>query len=291
MSTTRVVQFPHPGPERHPTPLEVGAQLPWNTGRHGRKFLLSPAQWLGPDGEPRSGDVVFWGEWEPPSRVVELTGTTSKTLPRAVQEPFVEAPAPGWRQNTDPLVFGERFVYTNCRQQQNGKLRDLGEGSVVLFGSSLAGAFVLDTVLVVSHAQPYRPIDGPPTPDLAGEVLITEPLAKGEGADAGNVWYTGATAADPVDGMFSFVPALPHATGRDGFERPAIRLDGFVHPNLAQQARCTEVSLPEARTVWDAVADKVRGAGLVLAHSLPLPPGITATTPPVSPAGNRPGRC
>ncbi len=64
--------------------------------------------------------------------------------------PFWQVPKDGgWRQNTDPLVFGDHFLYSNCRQRQNGKMRDLAHGSLVLFGSKLGGQFVLDTLFVV----------------------------------------------------------------------------------------------------------------------------------------------
>ena len=60
-----------------------------------------------------------------------------------------------WRHNTDPFVFGECFRYSNCRQTHCEDLRKLAPGSVILFGSNLGGAFVLDTVFVVDFGVDY----------------------------------------------------------------------------------------------------------------------------------------
>ncbi|MGY1777768.1 hypothetical protein ACI8AV_18075 [Geodermatophilus sp. SYSU D00804] len=286
-----VVQFPHPGRERLPQPLAVGESLPWNTGDHGRKFLLTPGSWREcPDGPDRHGEVTFWGEWEAQSEVVELLAG-GPALPRALQRPFYRVEHGGWRQNTDPLVFGDRFSYTNCRQPTNAKLRALPAGSVVLFGSKLHGGFVLDTVFVVGQAAGYRPSDGPPEGvHGAAEELVTDGLAQDPAhADFRFTWYGGATPAQPVAGMFSFTPARPHQPGTPGFARPRLRLDPVIHPNLAMAARCTPMGLAQAQDIWQRVVEQVTAAGLVLATHLPTPQRLT---PPVVPETSRaPGRC
>jgi hypothetical protein len=81
---------------------------------------------------------------------------------------FTPCPGPcpageGW-QNTDPFVFGERFLYSCCKQlRHNGTatyLRELQRGDVILFGSHQHGAFVLDTVLVVAESLLFQPRAG-----------------------------------------------------------------------------------------------------------------------------------
>lgn len=52
-------------------------------------------------------------------------------------------------QNTDPLVFGDSFLYSNCRQGAIGRLRELRAGSVIVFGSVVSKSWVVDTVFVV----------------------------------------------------------------------------------------------------------------------------------------------
>jgi hypothetical protein len=56
--------------------------------------------------------------------------------PHWLHEPYWEVPRHRLHlQNTDPLVFGDRFLYSNCRQGRNRKLRELAPGSLVVFGS------------------------------------------------------------------------------------------------------------------------------------------------------------
>jgi hypothetical protein len=268
-----IVQFPHPGPERFPKPLTVGAELPWNTGQHGRKFLLAPGTWTDGDGDFHDGDLTFWGEWEPQSTVVEVLPSGEPGLPRALQRPSMTVTDTGWHQNTDPLVFGDAFAYTNCKQQHISKLKQLAAGSVVLFGSKLGGGFVLDTVFVVASSEPYRPIDGTPA-GVSAQVadLVAEPLALDpSSADSTFTWYRGATPDNPVDSMFSFVPAKPYERGEVGFARPYVRLEGLLNPNLAMSAKTTVVTAAEAQVVWDTIAEQVLDAGLVMATQFPLP--------------------
>lgn len=286
-----VVQFPHPGPERLPKPLAVGGSLPWNIGDHGRKFLLSQGTWRdSADGREHHGEVTFWGEWEAQSEVVELLAT-GPDLPRALQRPFYRVEDIGWRQNTDPLVFGDRFSYTNCRQVTNAKLRVLPTGSVVLFGSKLRRGFVLDTVFVVGQTAGYRPIDGPPNGvhSSAGE-LVTEPIAQDPTyGDFTFTWYGGATPQQPVAGMFGFTPAQPYQPGTRGFARPWIHLNQVIKPNLAMQARCTPMALAQVQDIWREVVDQVTAAGLVLATHLPTPERLPP--PAVLESSRTPVRC
>jgi DNA-binding CsgD family transcriptional regulator len=104
---------------------------------------------------------MLWGEWEAQSRVADRYPDASTGMPRFVHEPFVQRPSDmgAERQNTDPFVFGETFLYSNCRQftpdEQPSRLQRLSPGSVILFGSTLERRFVLDTVLVVGSATRY----------------------------------------------------------------------------------------------------------------------------------------
>ena len=142
------VQFPHPGGEHRPTGLE----MPWNTGLRARKFLKAHGRYL-VEGEVRTGPFTFWGEWEAQSRIVE-TYKNRPGWPRALHEPYWDVPADTRSlQNTDPLVFGDRFLYSNCRQRSNGKLRALAPGSLILFGSKVGGQFALDTMFVIGHGS------------------------------------------------------------------------------------------------------------------------------------------
>jgi hypothetical protein len=60
------VQFIHPGGEHWP---DRGDRKFWNREAHRRKFLKGRGRYI-TGGEAREGEIVFWGEWEPESRVL-----------------------------------------------------------------------------------------------------------------------------------------------------------------------------------------------------------------------------
>ena len=84
-------------------------------------------------------------------------------------------------------------------------------------------------------------------------------------------YYAGATPADAISGMYSFVPCQP-AGGTSGFARPTIELDGFVQPNLRMEARSSEpLNLEQVAGLWREVVGQVVNHGLALATRLELP--------------------
>lgn len=269
----RLVQFPHPGKE-HPVP---SGKAPWRRGNaaHRRTFLLSDATYrLGAAGEDRHGEVAFWGEWEGPTDVVtELDPVPGgpqwlgRPDPSEVPPVFDDGTPP---QNTDPFVWGDAIRYTFCRQPTNRKLRRLGRGSLILFGSNIQHRFVLDTVLVVAgwidHA---RSADLRGITDDAYMRATVEPMY-GWGEGKPHRLYVGATPANPVNGMFSFVPCRP-GSGRDvRFARPAIELNGWIDRNLRMQARMSERPDHEIVAAWADVVAAVQTAGIALATRLSL---------------------
>ncbi len=87
-------------------------------------------------------------------------------------------------------------------------------------------------------------------------------------------FYVGATPDDPVEGMYSFVPARQVDGVRSGFARPAIELWGLVNPNVRMQARTSPaIPLSEIATCWREIAKGVLDSGLVLATRLEEPGG------------------
>lgn len=100
----RFVQFPHPGGEHNPPTDDKG----WNVDDHRRKFLLTSGRYLDTRGHTRTGALVAWGEWEPPSQVVRRWPRDGR-LPRALHRPYwIEPPAGAPRQNTDPWIWAPR---------------------------------------------------------------------------------------------------------------------------------------------------------------------------------------
>lgn len=284
------VQFPHPGSEHEPP----GPVMDWNFGDHKRKFLRSDGDYV-VDGVVKSGPIALWGEWEPQSRVVETYPKTGASMPRRLQEPFWRAPAgSGLWQNTDPLVFGNRFLYTNCRQPTNGKLRALAPGSLILFGSNLGGEFVLDTVFVVgSRSQEFTAGSSESVKcDAWVREVVFERLRESACAPPDETglrpstctpngqlrMYESVTHAERPDGPFSFVPCRPFEVG-GGFSRPAIHLRrGLIEPNLRMGAKATQASASELASLWELVLDQVADAGLALGVRMDVPPHAAGPT-------------
>lgn len=267
-----IVQFPHPGGEYRPR----GDEMDWNRGPHHRKFLKATGSYLDADGV-QGGPITFWGEWEPQSRVVESFPPGLRDGPRRLHQPWWDVPRHRrLLQNTDPLVFGDRFRYSNCRQTRNAALRRLPPGSLVLFGSALRGAFVLDTVFVVAR-QGVHYLRGAPdhldVPDWVRSVVF-DPLRSTEdrGHEALRL-YEGVRHADDPSGPYCFVPCRPYVPGDGAFARPVIELDRrWLTPRLSMGAKATEARPDDVRSVWAAVVDQVVAAGLCLGVELDVPP-------------------
>jgi hypothetical protein len=267
--------------------------MPWNRGDHKRKFLRTPARYV-VDGRLHTGDVGFWGEWEAQSRVVEAWPRDGD-LPRFLHEPFYEAPSEDVKhQNTDPFVFGDAFLYTNCRQARHAKLRRLTPGSVLLFGSGPGAGFVLDTVFVVAegvhpafeigerHVLPDRP---------EADALVFRPLSTSErhlGVSCRA--YSSQPHTPGVDQPFSFVPCRPVGNAVR-FARPLLEPEGIlstlITPKLRQQAKVVEVDNETACAVWQHVRAVVEQHELALGVHLAVPAGVLGSGVPDAPPSGR----
>jgi hypothetical protein len=281
------VQFPHPGGEHH-SPTD---DLPWNVADHRRKFLVAPGQFREDDDRVGEADLVFWGEWEPPSRV-ERRWPADGRLPRSLQRPYWTRPATnGFRQNTDPWVWGEQMVYSNCKQitgpqRRRTSMQELTPGSVICFGSTIDGDFCVDTVLVVASAEPWVPAEVDDL-DVSGafKICTAHSVATAPGdAHLRLTLYRGATANDPVDGMYSFVPAR-RADERDPrFGRPSVRLSGRINPASRQSTWGSKrpLSVAQIRHAWESIHDQVLAHDLLLATRIetPAPGGTTSRRSP-----------
>ena len=296
------IQFPHPGAEHRP---DHGRGRSWNrlAASHARKFMQFPGGWIDTDGVTGSGDLWAWGEWEPQSQLVRrLDGPQARGYPQYLWSPYYTIPAGGYQglHNTDPFIFGERFLYSNCKQPTSPRLRSLGRGSVVAFGSSKAGRWVLDTVFVVAGFIDYSLaevlsdlVDLVPTTFLnvtGGPLAANSESAKcgpapeqrsgcGGGRRSNNGplpilrLYWGATPRDPVHGMFSFFPAMP-AAGSRGFPRPSVVLPECCFNMALRQGHKQSCDLTEETMawLWELLVEQVYADGLVLGTHAALPP-------------------
>lgn len=277
----KFVQFMHPGYEHGPD--EPGWKR-WNTRDHRRKFLRAPGRSRPSVGSAdERGELLFWGEWEAQSAVTELPGPLQPGLPRWVHTPRLQPLADyTGAQNTDPYVFGDRFLYTCCKQRlRSGRptqLRFLEPGSLILFGSHVRGQFALDTVFVVAdHLDHRSPDDVPAVAAPAGYIDTTlRPMYEMDAdyCDPHSVgWrlYHGATPTLPANGTFSFVPARPVDGAPQGFLRPTIAFEGLITSALRQGQKITTLEVAAIREVWHNVVQQVLDHDLVLATALQGP--------------------
>ena len=193
----QIIQFTHPGLEHCPDNPEKDNKS-WNIGDHRRKFMQAPGDYVASNGRLITGkELLFWGEWEPPSKVLALSARPSKLHPQWLHFPYLptkiptksqsygtcsssspksrkscatacNSDGPGY-QNTDPFVFGDCFKYLICKQwsEKTGRasgLAALEKGSVILFGCTSGRTaqdafFQLDTVFVVGDYVEYSPSD------------------------------------------------------------------------------------------------------------------------------------
>jgi hypothetical protein len=266
-----IVYFPHRGLEHNPRRL---SRYPWNTDpHHARKFMCCRGRYVGSDGSLVETRLAFWGEWEAPSYVRRCWPEDGE-LPRFMHEPFWEYPKTnGFRQNTDPWIFGDCFRYSNCFQtrrtsktdprRRETALQRLAPGSLILFGSKAdGGRFAIDTVFVVgSRKRRFMPVN-PPIIDEAFRVCTVEALASADGAASGGgcsvvdaffTLYYGATYEAPFEGMYSFVPCRRADHDNIRFARPPVALPGDPGKGWLQSPKIEPRSPPEVRQVWNNI--------------------------------------
>jgi hypothetical protein len=285
---TLFVQFLHPGVEHDPKPKN-GNFIPWNTGKHKRKFMKNPGQYL-ENNCPKNSDLVFWGEWEPQSDVLQRF-KPSNTYPKYLYQPYYSIP-PNQQglENTDPFIFGKQFHYVCCQQAKKTgftQLRFLDRGSVILFGSCVNQQFVLDTVFVVdswhdidSFAQAKKLISSTYQDVTFDRIFNSSCSQQSQNSctqSMSNRLYFGATYNKPVEGMFSFFPCLPYQQNMtNGFPRPVIQIKDVITDNCTQGFKYDHPNYPKNiqtnQQLWEEVKKQVENANLKLGIYTDLPP-------------------
>lgn len=162
------IQFTHPGGE-HGADSRSADRKSWNYKNHKRKFLRAKGSVMENGKLLSNQDLIFWGEWEPQSRVTRINSNVPKDYPHYIHEPELDLDVEKCkdgrlRQNTDPYVFADAFYYRCCKQISGGKrtqLSYLKKGSIILFGSTIyqtqkdKAYFGVDTVFVVGDYREY----------------------------------------------------------------------------------------------------------------------------------------
>lgn len=304
------VQFPHPGKEH-----DRVSGTTWNENKnpHRRKFMQFLGRYLDRNGILHGGELWAWGEWEPQSEHLR-TFDNPRTLhgsphPSHLWKPYYTLADNHYYKlhNTDPFIFGDAFLYSNCKQRTSKtdkatNLQNLGKGSVIVFGSGkndIEGErqWMLDTVFVVRDFVDYDPHtmqmkqggaweplifeDGWKPPDAFFEV-VGGPFGYTQDAtplplshtETKYRLYRGATPHKPIDGMYSFFPAI--RAGKDhGFARPFINLQDTerFNPRFWQGTKglTKDLNRDERKNLWKKLVECVCQEGMVLGTHASLP--------------------
>ncbi|MEK4153661.1 hypothetical protein NYE27_01090 [Paenibacillus sp. FSL R10-2779] len=266
------IMFNHPGGERVLNSSEIMNKVAlWNSGKHSRKYVEVDGEYLSSlIATPMKAMLGFWTEWEAPSSFKRVNNTISG-FPLYIHTPLKPAkPNSNQLLNTDPCVFGDYFLYSNCQQytcqgKQATVLQNLEPGDVIIFGSYVSGHFVVDTVFVIQDVISFnrrhvksKSIHQVPLwyYDLTLNFLMST-----------HKLYIGATSSQPFSGMFSFFPSVTVSQKPCGFSRPVVlnqynkgRFRGFKYKGL---------DAPEI--LWNQVVQETLSAGLMLGISAEAP--------------------
>ena len=286
------VQFIHPGEESRPTGRSESDLIPWNHGSHKRKFLRQPG-WYMENGQLVHDELTFWGEWEPQSRIERIDNPIESGYPHVIHRPVLDLNEPKrdaqgrCRQNTDPFVFHERFLYRCCKQTSKRgqtQLAHLRPGSIVLFGSRVNKRFAIDTVFVVGDFRDYYDQKGgirfdpnlQAYAEIVGVGLHNSRCRNGSGCGNNSgcgkhsgcgikpskmCLYYGASPESPYEGMYSFVPCKRLSDNAQGWARPTLTRDdmrniyaGCITDNLSQGVKyCREATLEGNAAAWNRI--------------------------------------
>ena len=266
-----IVQFTHPGGEHKPD-KKNGNHKSWNTGTHKRKFMICQGNYVD-NNKLLNGKLMFWGEWEPPSRVERIDNQPNSLFPEWLHTPYLPQSLPnsdGYQksfQNTDPFVFGDCFKYFVCKQfkpknRKPTKLAKLEKGSIILFGSTHGKTkenafFQLDTVFVVSNYIEYD-ISDPNALDIEGignyrkvvyKMAFPTPLKHFPKLRL----YFGATFENQFEGMYSFVPSRVRGNNNQGFPRVQLRDIEPLTNNLNAAPKITELPFETVKAFWQKI--------------------------------------
>ena len=236
-------------------------------------------KWMAEDDTERRDELWAWGEWEAESTALELNRPNDDPrLSPYIWTPYYRRqPSYTGLHNTDPFIFGKRFLYSNCGQPRGGNsgLRHLGRGSVIIFGSQFEKEWVLDTVFVVAGSTRYEASQAHTMLERHAPKTFLDVTARpivGNSEEGELRFYWGATPDDRVDGMFSFFPARL-ASGDEGFARPRIDLPSDYFTSTQRRRHRHECDVGEEKLVWlwQQVASQVRDRGLKLGTHAALP--------------------
>jgi hypothetical protein len=272
------VQFIHPGEESLPKKRSKTDLIPWNRGEHRRKFLCQPGWYVDNGQLVHDDELTFWGEWEPQSRFKRIDNPKEdRSLPHFIHHPVLNLSEPKidalkrCRQNTDPFVFHEQFLYRCCQQTRTTgqtQLAHLLPGSIVLFGSKVNERFAIDTVFVVGNEfkdyyNQKNAMDFDPNLKKYAEIVgVGMNGSKCESHRLQMRLYYGASPDKRYEGMYSFVPCKRLSDNEQGWARPTLTQDDIrgiyadcITDNLSQGFRYKEATLDGNIAAWNRIRE------------------------------------
>lgn len=238
--------------------------------------------------------LTFWGEWEPQSRITRIDNPKEdRSLPHFIHYPVLNLSEPKidslkrCRQNTDPFVFHEQFLYRCCQQTRTTgqtQLAHLLPGSIVLFGSKVNERFAIDTVFVVGNEfkdyyNQKNAMDFDPNLKNYAEIVGVGLKSLGAGNHSGcgshskcesnrlqMRLYYGASPDKRYEGMYSFVPCKRLSDNEQGWARPTLTQDDIraqdeirdtyadcITDNLSQGFSYKEATLDGNIAAWNRI--------------------------------------
>lgn len=247
----------------------------WNSKPkpHYRKFMVHKGKYVSRADATIEIEALlnFWGEFEGPSEFELVQPNQNEKYwnnPTAIHKPlFIESERGD--QNTDPYIFGERFLYAICKKTE---LDNLSPGDIVLFGSEFGSQpdvhFYLDTLLVVKDEitiegsefdQSYMELTLNRLKDNKTDNMLNKSIHSG-------VMFTDRKAAE---GCFCFVPVREAGNYPYGFGRPVLKNESITKylrkPGAYTGYKSTALKdKNELKTLWQLIAKEVLKQGFYL---------------------------
>ena len=247
----------------------------WNNqGFHRRKCLKSLGDYKPSlDAAPINGaQIVFWGEWEPHSVFHFVPDHADNGHhPRHIHEPFFSREREGV-QNTDPFVFGDRFLYSNCLQSKP-LMQNVPNESLILFGSEIysedAINFVLDTVFVVQESIPINRRTVQAIRERTSQIFV-DAVLRTINLDANHRLYFSAPWSENRQGYFSYVPCKQYQQGVVML-RPVIPIQEFHLRRPGAYQGVYKITCNDAQQYWLALTKFLLRHGYSLGIKTYLP--------------------
>ncbi|WP_437937585.1 hypothetical protein [Sorangium sp. So ce341] len=286
--TDRVFVLPHSAAERLPHKKSSRCDWPLAHEAHARKFIEVNGQWLsGLDSRPSRGNIRIWCEYEAPTTVTPIHPAHSEhpTFLHHIDVSALHAVASARMSrrhlNTDPWIWDDGFVWSVCKhftpkRNFRADVANLKSGDVVLFGSSINGNWVLDTVFVAaSQPIPYKyPHIANPALSPAYRECVSEPLS------IHRLPLRIALGAPYRAGqrLFSFAPGIPST---QGMSFPRVDISNIIRKIRLNNGQLAKPSNRQALAsgtypggngrLWHELANMTFDAGLVLGFSFEHP--------------------